>query len=114
MFVSGLKRKAEAGGGKVVEFPTNGTALSQMCQCGRKEKKKLSDRWHKCECGVSSQRDLYSAFLARHVKTNGGKTFQLNCDSATKEWPAVKPLLDTAIAKAKEMYFYKAPASFGI
>jgi len=111
-FVSGLRRKVEASGGKVIEFPTNGTALSQVCQCGRKQKKRLSDRWHKCECGVVAQRDLYSAFLARHIKTDDSKTYWLDCDSATKEWTAIKPLLESAVVKAKE--FEKKPASFGL
>ncbi|MDR9785789.1 MAG: zinc ribbon domain-containing protein [Peptococcaceae bacterium MAG4] len=114
MFVSGLKRKAEAGGGSLNEFPTNGTALSQTCQCGRKLKKKLSDRWHRCECGVSAQRDLYSAFLARHVKIDGeGKHF-LDAESAVKEWPAIKPLLDKAVVDARKKYWYKTPSSFGL
>jgi len=112
MFVSSLRRKVGASGGKVIEFPTKDTALSQMCQCGRKQKKKLSDRWHKCECGVVAQRDLYSAFLARHVKTDDSKTYWLDYDSATKEWPAIKTLLDSAVNKAKE--FEKRPASFGL
>lgn len=112
MFVSGLKRKAEAFGGMVIEFPTNGTALSQVCQCGRKQKKRLSDRWHRCECGVISQRDLYSAFLARHVKTDDSRTYWLDYNSATREWPAIKSLLDSAVVKAKE--FEKRPVSFGL
>jgi hypothetical protein len=57
MFVAELTRKAESAGGSVTEFPTQSTALSQMCQCGRKSKKKLSARWHNCTCGVSAQRD---------------------------------------------------------
>ncbi len=67
MFVSHLKRKAENAGGKVVEFPTYSTKLSQTCQCGRVEKKSLKHRVHKCECGVHAQRDLYSAFLAKYI-----------------------------------------------
>jgi len=114
MFVLELKRKAEASGGSLNEFPTNSTALSQMCQCGRKEKKKLSDRWHECECGVSTQRDLYSGFLARHVKTDDKGNYYLDCRSATEEWPKIKPLLDEAVEKAKRSYFYIAPSSFGI
>jgi putative transposase len=42
-------------------------ALSQMCVCGRRRKKPLSQRVHSCECGVVADRDLWSAFLARHV-----------------------------------------------
>jgi putative transposase len=67
MFVERLSRKAESAGGKVIAFPTKTTALSQVCQCGRRAKKPLSLRWHECPCGVSAQRDLYSAHLARFV-----------------------------------------------
>ncbi|HEY9796530.1 MAG TPA: transposase [Leptolyngbyaceae cyanobacterium] len=70
MFVSHLKNKAERAGGRVVEIPTHSTKLSQTCQCGRVKKKKLSERVHKCECGIQMQRDLYSAFLAKHIEPN--------------------------------------------
>ena len=50
MFVSHLKCKAENAGGKVVEFPTYSTKLSQTCQCGRVEKKSLNERLHNCQC----------------------------------------------------------------
>jgi len=112
MFVAELQRKAEAAGGSIIEFPTSSTALSQMCQCGRKSKKKLSVRWHRCECGISAQRDLYSAFLARHVKDDGGK-YYLDTYSATAKWPAIEPFLKFAIT-ATDKYRYKKPASFGI
>jgi len=52
MFVSHLKNKAERAGGQMVEIPTYSTKLSQTCQCGRVQKKNLSERVHKCECGV--------------------------------------------------------------
>ncbi len=113
MFVSELKRKAETGNGKIVEFLTNSTALSQTCQCGRKKKKLLSNRWHICKCGVKAQRDLYSAYLARHVKTNG-KDFWLDYHKAEEEWPAQKHILDIAVSKTKELYSENIPSSFGI
>lgn len=113
-FVNKLRRKSAAAGGGVVEFPIVGTALSQRCHCGRKEKKKLSARWHRCECGVTAQRDLYSAFLARHVGPDAEGNWRLDCSSASEEWPRMKPLLDEAVEKAKRSYFYIAPASFGI
>lgn len=114
MFLSELKRKAEAAGGSVIEFPTTSTALSQMCQCGLKSKKKLSVRWHKCECGVSAQRDLYSAFLARHVKVDGADKYYLDHDSAIAEWPTIEPLLTSSILDVLDKYRYKKPVSFGI
>ncbi|RJO62757.1 MAG: transposase [Dehalococcoidia bacterium] len=114
MFVSGLKRKADSGNGQVIEFPTGSTALSQRCHCGRKLKKKLSARWHSCDCGVTAQRDLYSAFLARHIKEDGNGKRYLDIGSAAAEWPAVKSLLDAAIEDVRKKYWYKAPASFGL
>ena len=66
-FVARLKQIAENAGGSVQEFPTRETKLSQRCVCGRLKKKMLSERIHRCECGVIHQRDLWSAFLARHV-----------------------------------------------
>jgi len=75
MFVERLSRKAESAGGTVIAFPTETTALSQVCQCGRRAKKPLSLRWHQCLCGVSAQRDLYSAYLARFVHQTEDKTY---------------------------------------
>jgi len=114
MFVSSLRRKAIATGGFVEEFPTTTTTLSQSCQCGKKCKKNLSVRWHKCECGVSAQRDLYSAFLSRHVKKDKSGRYYLDNESALSEWSVIKPLLDEAVEETKCKYWYKAPASFGI
>lgn len=67
MFVSELRRKAASAGGSVVEFDTGTTALSQVCVCGRRERKSLELRTHRCPCGITAQRDLFSALLARHV-----------------------------------------------
>lgn len=63
-------------------------ALSQMCICGRRVKKKLSQRVHKCECGVTADRDLWSAFLARHVVTG-----KLDLDAARKAYPTAQSRL---------------------
>jgi hypothetical protein len=114
MFVSELTRKAEAAGGRVVEFSTRNTALSQMCQCGIKAKKKLSTRWHRCMCGVSAQRDLYSAYLARHVKENDAGKHYLDIDAAAGEWPAVQLRLTSALTVTSNSYRHKKPASFGL
>ena len=65
MFVSHLKSKAQRAGGQMIEIPTHSTKLSQTCQCGRVKKKSLKERVHNCVCGVTAQRDLYSAFLAK-------------------------------------------------
>jgi transposase len=70
MFMKMLKREVVSQGGIFREFPTHSTKLSQTCHCGAIKKKRLKDRWHICECGVTAQRDLYSAFLARNVAKN--------------------------------------------
>lgn len=118
MFVAHLKRKAENAGGKVVEFPTYSTKLSQTCQCGRVEKKKLSQRVHDCVCGVQAQRDLYSAFLAQHIEpdTNVLQVNQLLSSwesaelrlwaawrAATINQPAIRGLLPSSFGRCPEI-----------
>jgi hypothetical protein len=90
-----LKRKAESASAKVVELNTRTTKLSQTCHCGRIQKKKLSERRHQCECGVSAQRDLYSAYLARFVD----KDNHFHADQATSSWSSADSLLQTAWEK---------------
>lgn len=109
MFVSMLRRKAGSAGGTVNEFPTVSTRLSQTCVCGRIAKKKLSQRWHRCECGVEAQRDLFSAFLARCVTDN-----ILNAGLAEKLWPRADCLLQAALSTIKTASSGPMPASFGI
>ncbi|MFC4770163.1 zinc ribbon domain-containing protein [Effusibacillus consociatus] len=94
-FLSIVTRKAESAGGYVDEFPTRTTALSQVCICGRRRKKRLSERVHACTCGVIAQRDLFSAFLARHVKDN-----VLQVTEAYESWSGAEPLLQTAWRQA--------------
>lgn len=96
-FVAHLKRKAENAGGKVFEFPTYETKLSQTCQCGQVKKKSLSERVHQCDCGVLAQRDLYSAFLSRFVDP---ETNLLQADLALFAWSGVEPLLMAAWKRA--------------
>ena len=110
MFLSMLSRKAESAGGKVEEFSTYQTKLSQTCHCGRGQKKALSERWHSCPCGVYAQRDLYSAFLARHVKNNTLDTHQ-----AQVAWTAAEPLLERAVSRLEQSVNGKAClSSFGL
>ncbi|PSR23944.1 MAG: transposase [Sulfobacillus acidophilus] len=101
LFLSILTRKAERAGGKVEEFSTYRTALSQVCLCGQKHKKKLSERVHVCDCGVVMQRDLFSAYLAKHVENE-----RLQVTDAHEHWPGAEPLLRTAWQQA-----YNQPAS---
>jgi hypothetical protein len=83
MFVSHLKSKAERAGGQVVEIQTYSTKLSQTCQCGRVKKKQLCPRVHKCVCGIQMQRDLYSAFVAKHIQPD---TFVLQVSQLVSDW----------------------------
>ena len=110
-FIEKLYRKAASANGKVIEFSTYNTKLSQSCHCGRPHnKKKLSERWHKCECGVIAQRDLYSAFLALYVKDNS-----LNTHQASLAWSVVEPLLGRAVLRLEEQASSENSfASFGI
>lgn len=113
-FMNHLRRKAASAGGKVIEFPTRTTKLSQTCQCGAVVKKPLSERWHHCECGVEAQRDLYSAYLVLHVRKDGD-TWMLDTESARKDWCAVEPLLEKAMSSVVQAANGgPLPASFGI
>ncbi len=114
MFVSHLKSRAERAGGRVVEIPTYTTKLSQTCQCGRVHKKSLKERVHQCECGVLSQRDLYSAFLAKHVEPD---TFVLQVSQLLTDWQSVELRLQAAWRTATECNKLATgrvvPSSFG-
>lgn len=98
IFVSMLRRKAERAGGVVEEFSTYKTFLSQICHCGQRSKKPLSERWHSCSCGVRAQRDLFSAHLARHVNNES-----LNTNQATVAWTAAEPLLERAVLRLNKL-----------
>ena len=63
-FVTHLTRLAESAGGSVTRVPTS-LRLSQTCLCGKIKKKSLSERVHHCDCGITVQRDVWSAWLAR-------------------------------------------------
>ena len=107
LFMSMLRRKAENAGGRMEEFPTYETKLSQRCHCGRIKKKSLSERWHTCECGVLVGRDLYSSFLAMHVKNN-----VFDAESASLSWLGFEQLLQAASEKNKSVIGGVIPASF--
>jgi putative transposase len=110
IFVARLRNAAVKYGASLVEFPTKSTKLSQFCHgCGSFSKKPLSQRWHDCFCGVSAQRDLYSAFLARFVQ---GET--LCVDHALEAWPGACMLLDAAHSEAvQQVMGGPSPSSFG-
>jgi putative transposase len=109
LFLQTLQRKAENAGGKVEEFNTWSTALSQTCHCGKREKKPLKERWHKCSCGVQAQRDLYSAYLASFVINN-----TLIADQAQKAWSGMDIALRTAVSRLKQTSSRAWPSSLGI
>ena len=99
LFVEHLTRKAASAGAKVHELPTKQLCLSQVCHgCGQKVKKPLSQRQHKCACGIEAQRDLYSAFLAMCVERN-----TLDVDHAKIVWSGVETLLRVAFSDQNQL-----------
>jgi putative transposase len=66
-FIATLSRKAASAGGMTAEVDTRMTRLSQSCVCGTVQRKPLSQRVHRCSCGVEEDRDVFSAFLVRYV-----------------------------------------------
>src|SRR6266545_4836337 len=54
-FVATLSRKAESAGASVSVIPTS-LRLSQTCLCGSVARKPLSERVHRCDCGITVQR----------------------------------------------------------
>ncbi len=90
-FMSELKRKAESAGGLVIRFSTRTTALSQTHLTGTRKKKSLSERVHKDESGFEMQRDLFSAFLSRHVYDD-----TLSLRDAQSEYPGLESVLMVA------------------
>jgi putative transposase len=82
-----MRRKAEsAGGDPLYEFNPKTTALSQTCLCGKREKKPLSQRVHRCSCGIRDDRDLFSAYLGLHVRTQADGSDRLDLQSAQRGW----------------------------
>jgi putative transposase len=87
LLVETLRRKAEsAGGDRLYEFNPNTTALSQRCLCGNREKKPLSQRVHRCECGIKEHRDLFSAYLGLHVRAAADGSDRLDLEAANQGW----------------------------
>jgi hypothetical protein len=100
LFLAILRWTATKHGGTVEEFSTHTTKLSQVCHgCGTYVKKPLSQRVHTCPCGVGPvQRDLYSAYLARHVVGNG-----LDIAQARVAWDAgAGSLLERTVSRPQQ------------
>jgi len=87
-FQSELKRKAESAGGSFYEFSTRKTALSQTHLTGERIKKSLSERVHYDQSGIVMHRDLFSAFLSRHIIDS-----QLSLLDAKLEYPGLEQVL---------------------
>jgi putative transposase len=87
LLVSVMRRKAEsAGGDRLYEFNTKTTALSQTCLCGKRKKKPLSQRVHRCGCGIKEDRDLFSAYLGLHVRRQVDGSDRLDLEAANHGW----------------------------
>ncbi len=83
-FVASLSRKAESAGASVTALPT-WLRLSQICLCGSLARKSLSERIHRCDCGITVQRDVFSAYLARFsvaVEGPSGPSWRLDAAKA--------------------------------
>jgi hypothetical protein len=87
LLVEMLRRKAEsAGGPQLYEYNPPTTALSQTCLCGAKKKKPLSQRVRRCGCGIREDRDLFSAYLGLHVRTEADGVDRLDLQAARQGW----------------------------
>ena len=69
LFIEIGRRKAASADGSFYEYSPWTTALSQTCVCGGRSKKRLSERVHRCACGVEAPRDRFSAFLGLYVRS---------------------------------------------
>lgn len=97
-FVSRLIRKAANAGGKVELLPRI-LRLSQVCHgCGGVKPKPLSQRVHRCACGIGPvQRDLYSAVLAMMTTFDPeGSTWRFDAEQAQSVWSGVGSHLSAA------------------
>ena len=87
MLVDTIRRKAEsAGGDHLYEFHPYTTALSQTCLCGSRKKKPLSQRVHRCGCGINEDRDLFSAYLGLNVHQEADGLDRLDLEAANHGW----------------------------
>ncbi|MDT5104698.1 MAG: hypothetical protein QOI25_2211 [Mycobacterium sp.] len=87
LLVETIRRKAEsAGGDRLYEYNPNTTALSQTCLCGERKKKPLSQRVHRCDCGIREHRDLFSAYLGLHVRVDADGSDRLDLQAANHGW----------------------------
>ena len=112
-FITRLKDKIKLLGGEFQEINTFKTKLSQTCVCGNVKKKSLKERYHSCDCGVSMQRDLFSAYLGLFVT----KSNSLSIKKALKNYKNYEPILNKCIEdlkKEKAINPSKIYSTFGI
>src|SRR6266702_1837604 len=114
IFVTRLSCLAESADGTIVQINTKRAKLSQTCHCGAVKLKRLSQRHHRCSCGVNAQRDLYSAFLARFVHPDSSL---LDAGQAASAWPGSEPVLQAAFEQVitnQPASGRTRPSSFGV
>jgi putative transposase len=74
-FLAILAGKAEEAGRRFVRVPPQGTS-STCFQCGAYRKKMLSEREHRCPCGLVLDRDLHASLnilrLGRSLQRRNG------------------------------------------
>lgn len=86
MFISILGKKASRYGGSVVKVSTFETKASQFDHTDESyTKKKLSERMARLRSGDIVQRDLYSAFLLKHIDI---ESLQYNMETLNSAFPA--------------------------
>jgi putative transposase len=87
LLVQMIRRKAEsAGSDRLYEYNPESKALSQTCLCGDRRKKPLSQRVHRCGCGIGEHRDLFSAYLGLHVRPQADGPDRLDLEAANHSW----------------------------
>jgi putative transposase len=97
-FVSLLTRKAASAGASVTVLPTS-LRLSQTCLCGAIARKTLDTRVHGCDCGITVQRDVWSAYLARFAQAESGPEgplWHLDAENARQAFSGTESCLPAA------------------
>lgn len=97
-FVTLLARKAASADATVTVIPTS-LRLSQTCLCGTIARKSLSERVHHCACGITVQRDVWSAYLARFAQAEvgpDGPLWHLDAESAHQAFSGTESCLPAA------------------
>ena len=81
-----IESKAESAG-SFLSIDTYSTTLSQLCLCGNRKKKQLSERVHKCSsCNFIADRDVLSAFLGLFVVPSEDGKQKVDLAHARRVW----------------------------